>query len=339
MSASLENNDGNSILKRPGVSAAAGALLGLGLGIVLGRATVSVPNESAARLADRPAEAAPLTLAPKAREPEPEPEKTNEYRVQLGRDTPRGKSGRGFERERWGTRQVARLAEKEAVLEFDIEKTSSNYMLTAIIGLEGGKRATLDAKWDGQALGSWGLEPGWGMYGSPVPSALLEKEHHELALSHALPDGVKVSADSVAVYPVSDVAQFGMGPEAVGHLIDGFANIAGRRVWSYGPRSTIGVALDPAQKPYRLIVRGSALAALAPLTVSSKVNGTDVGAATFTAKVTEATWAVPAKALRSGINRIELTYSKTARPTDLDPTSKDNRPLAVRFANVELIPN
>ncbi len=339
MSESLDDTDEVPLFRRPGVSAAAGALLGLGLGIALGRATVSVPQEPAAKSASRPAEAAPLTLSPKAEEPEPEPEKTNEYRVQLGRNTPRGKQGRGFERERSGTRQVARLAEKESVIALDIEPTPGNYMLTAVIGLEGGKRGTLDTKWDGQALGSWTLEPGWAMYASPVPRALLASEHHELAFSHASPDGVKISADSVAIYPVSDVAQFGMGPEAVGHLIDGFANIAGRRVWSYGPHSTIGVALEPAPKPYRLIVRGSALAALAPLTVSSKVNGTDIGSATFTAKVAESTWTVPAKVLRSGINRIELSYSKTARPTDLDPNAKDNRPLAVRFSNVELIPD
>jgi hypothetical protein len=58
----------------------------------------------------------------------------------------------------------------------------------------------------------------------------------------------------------------------------------------------------------------------------------------FDRKATESSWTVPANVLRSGLNKIEFLYARTAVPAELDPQSKDRRPLALRFAEMDLAP-
>ena len=77
---------------------------------------------------------------------------------------------------------------------------------------------------------------------------------------------------------------------------------------------------------------------LAPLQVTVKVNGTDVGSKEFEPKAREARWSIPAGVLRAGLNQIELSYAKTARPVDYNPKSKDKRELALRYGKVALLP-
>lgn len=328
--------DAAGLLRRPAIVAAIGAVLGLGLGIVIGRATVAAPAQPARGEPPSKSEGA---LTPVVEEEEPEPQRSNEYRVQLGRRVPGGKGGRGFEKHRIGARSVARLADKEGSIRFDLDAKASDYLLTAVIHLEGAKPGKLEAQLDGKPLDVWELEPGWQMYSTRLGQDRLEQPDHLLNVAPVLPGGGEVSIDSLAAFPVASDLDIGMGSEAVGLVIDGFSNLGGRSVWSVGPSSVVGVALAPAPRPYRLTVRGSAFAPIAPLSVSCKVNGKNVGSAEIGAKVSDVVWQLDANLLRDGVNRIEFAYPKTAQPAAIDPGSKDKRELAMRFARLELVPN
>jgi hypothetical protein len=331
-----EGGDAAALLRKPAIIAAIGAVFGLGMGIVIGRATVAEPPPPARGGLPSKSEAA---LTPAADEEEPEPQRSNEYRVQLGRRGPGGKGGRGFEKHRVDARPVARLVEKQGSIRFDLDAKAGDYLLTAVIHLEGAKPGKLEAQLDGKPLAAWELEPGWQMYSARVSHDRLEQADHLLQVSPALPGGGEVSIDSLAVFPVASDLNIGMGSEAVGVVIDGFSNLGGRSVWSVGPRSVVGVALSPAAGPYRLTVRGSAFEPIAPLSVACKVNGKSVGSAEIGAKVADVVWQVDANLLRDGVNRIEFDYPKTAQPAAIDSSSKDKRELAMRFARLELVPN
>jgi hypothetical protein len=337
-------------LHMPSITAAIGAIVGLGLGVIVGRATVSPGSESESPLALRPAskgdhskqeaakddESQDEEGKPQKAQREPETLPDDEYRLQVGRRLPEGKRGGGFEHHRVAGRATASLT-AENVLQFDVEPSDAEYVVLAVLGLEGGKGG-VDPKLDGRSLGAWTLTPGWSVYSAPVPKDLLGKNGHELKLAPAAAGGAVVSVDAVAVVPVGNEVGFTMGEESVGHLVEGFANRSGRSVWSLGPRSVVGVALAPAAGPYRLAVRGTALPTLSPLSVACKVNGKDVGSAEFDRKGTSSSWAVPANVLRAGANRIEFSYAKTAVPSELDPKSADQRELALRFSELSLAP-
>jgi hypothetical protein len=323
-----------AMLRKPAIVAAIGAVFGLGMGIVIGRATVSEPAAAARGGPQSKSEAAPT---PAVEEEEPEPQRSNEYRAQLGRRLPGGKGGHGFDKHRVGARPVARLAEKDGTIRFDLDANPGDYLLTAVIHLQGAQSGKLDAQLDGKPLAVWELEPGWQMYSARVSRDRLEQAEHSLRVQPALPTGGEVSIDTLAVFPVASDLNIGMGAEAVGLVIDGFSNLGGRSVWSVGPHAVVGVALAPAPGPYRLTVRGSAFEPLAPLSVRCKVNGKDVGSAEIGAKTADVVWPIDANVLRDGVNRIEFSFPKTAQPAALDPASKDKRELAMRFARLELL--
>jgi len=325
----------------PGITAAVGAIVGLGLGIIIGRATVSSVPESEPPLALRAATAGGEGVkkdGAKPQKPQPEPEALpeDEDRVLVGRRLPEGKQGSGFERHRFGERPTAKLTQA-SVLALDLQASSAEYALLAVLGLEGGKGSVVP-QLDERPLGSWAIEPGWGIYSAPVPHDALGSSQHQLKLTPTVAGGAVVSVDAVALVPVGSEVSFSMGEESVGHLVEGFANRSGRSVWSLGARSVVGVALAPAAGPYSLTVRGSALPSLAPLKVDCKVNGKDIGSAQFERRGTGSRWAVPANVLRAGANRIEFSYAHTAVPSKLDPKSADNRELALRFTELSLIP-
>jgi hypothetical protein len=325
------------LLRLPGVgiAAAAIAVVSLGLGVIIGRATVST---SAGPDSAQPALRPERERGAKADKPKREREQlsADQYRLQVGRNVPNGKHGGGFERQRVAGRHVGRLTD-ESVLRFELVPSSDQYALLAVLGMESGQ-GTVAPTLDGQSLGTWSVGAGWEAFYAPVPSQLLQQPAHELVLNRTVTGENAIDADGVAVVPVGDGVRFTMGEESVGHLVEGFANRSGRSVWNIGPRSLVAVALVPAAAPYRLTVHAAALPAVAPLTVSCKVNGTDIGTAEFGRKAAESGWDVPAKLLRSGLNRIEFFYAKTAVPADLDTKSTDRRQLALRFAELQLAP-
>lgn len=327
-----------AMLKKPVVVGLGAAIGGLILGVIIGRTSVggqpSDPPPSAAadeRLtANRPEQVAE-DVVPEGPLPW--------YRIYFGRPLP--KSARGFERIRGGARPASRLLGKEANVELELEPKPGAYVVTIVASLESAKKGTLNLLLDGQPLGLMELSSAWQIHAVTLPAGLLTSgRKHTLALRvEGAGQAPIVNVDSLAVAPVGSEASLEMGaPSAVGALVDGFGRPSATHVWNQGERSILGVVLEPVAGDYRLSVRGSTLPQLDPLTVTAKVNGTSVGAAVFGRHSTEASWSVPVSALRSGLNRIELNYPKTIKPSDLKPGSKDDRPLAVRFKYVGLKP-
>jgi hypothetical protein len=330
-----------ALLLRRDVIAVLGVLAGLGVGVVLGRETA--PNESAVSQSAKPARGksrgAPEDGDSKGRESPDEDIPTQEYRRHLGRHLPRDDRAQGFAPIGVNSRRVAQIKNKDASLRFAIDPAPGDYVLSTIVYLGESKAGTLRLQLDGQALNALALSEGWNMYASPLPRALLDKPNHELTFTV---DGVSetavVGVDSVAVIPSSDEANFSLGAQGVGNLIDGFSKPSGESAWSDGPTSTLGVVLAPAEVDYRLTVRAGALSRLAPMTVSARVNGKDVGTAAFSKKTAASTWSIPAKTLVQGVNRIEFLYPATAKPVDYNPKSRDKRALALRVYGVSLQP-
>lgn len=322
------------MLRSPAVIGSAGALVGLLVGIFVGRAGSPDAHQDLApatveqRLAKRPGALDPSAAADAAT--------SAEYRGFLGRRTPRG--AKGFTRARIDRRPVVLLSGDHATLRFDIAPKDGSYALISVAALEGAKHAKVHMALDGKPLGESNLNPGWGIYVNEIPVGTLSEGTHELSF-HKDASATNVGIESIAVAPVTPEVDLPMGIGAAGTMIDGFSSPSRDSVWSVGLRSTLGVVLSTAEGNYRLKVRGAAISKLAPLTVSVRVNGKDVGTGLFEKKLTRAEWAVPANTLQPGVNRIEFSYPHTATPAEYNPKSQDNRPLALRFHHVMLQPD
>lgn len=326
--------------RRPEIMGPVSALLGFCIGIVVGRESIpTVPAASRkAKTSEAKPAAAPAT-SPGGAEAAEEAvdELSSEYRRQLGLRLP--KSASGFEATSAPGRRVALIADKEAKLAFELEPLDAEYALTAIVYAGPGNGAKLDVQVDGQALPAATLSEGWHVYYGPVPRGPLAQAPNELTFRVDRGNGTtSVGIESVAIAPLESEMRFSFGPRAIGTLLEGFSKPGGESAWSDGARSVLALPLAPEPKDYRLTVRAGALSRLAPLTVTARVNGTELGTAVFAKKVTENSWAVPAKAMQSGANRVEFSYAETARPTEYNPNSQDKRLLALRFYSVALQP-
>lgn len=322
------------LLKNPAVVGGAGALLGLLLGVLVGRASVGITGDdqplvrAEGHLAQRPENRSAVDEAPAP---------TAEYRLHLGRKLPQG--SKGFTRGRIAKRPVAVLRGERATLRFDIAPSGSSYALTSIAVLDGAKAGKLEVELDGKPLGTSSLNEGWGIYANSLPAGSLSAGTHELTFRHESPGGGSVGVESIAIAPVAEEVELDMGVGASGAMIEGFSGPSRDAVWSNGLRSSLGILLSRAEGNYRLKVRGSAISKLAPLTVSARVNGRDLGTGLFQKKLSTAEWAIPANSLQAGVNRIEFSYPQTATPSEYNPNSRDNRPLALRFQQVTVQPN
>jgi hypothetical protein len=330
-----------------GIAAVVGAAVGLSIGIFVGRATVTPPSKDEAR-ASGPAVASPDKDLKEAKAektggrvpPEPPAMPPETYVANLGRYLPSIQGSEGFKAELSENRPAARLRGTDARLRFSFEAVENKpYALAAIVQLEGANEARLEPSMDGHALGTWTLAKGWALYSSPASKELLAKTEHDLALeASGITDEEAVRVDSMSLVPVGADMIFNIGSESQGHLVDGFSNPGDRSVWSEGPRSVIGGVLAPKPKAYRLDVRSSAYHPLAPLSVVLRVNGKEVGTASVSKKVQDASWRIPPKVLREGVNELVFDYSQTGQPSQFDPGSKDERALAMRYYAVRLVP-
>jgi hypothetical protein len=326
------------LLRSPAILAGAGAVIGLILGIFIGRASVSSSSASTADMPLAQAEARPHAKSKKRRAPAEEPKApTISYRQQLGRKLP--PAAKGLALARVQKREVANLVGTEATVPFQIAANDSSYVLASVVVLEGAKSANLKFQLDGKPAGASSLNEGWNLFTSPIQSGALSGTDHELALRLEAPEGGSLGVESVAVLPVTAGVDMAMGTPAVGSLIEGFSRPSRDSVWSHGLRSVVGVVLAPSAADYRLKVEAAAISKLVPLSVSVKVNGKDVGSDLAQKKVSELSWGIPAKVLQNGVNRIEFSYPQTATPSEYDTKSTDNRPLALRFHRLTIQPD
>jgi hypothetical protein len=327
------------ILRRPSVSGSIGALLGLLAGVLIGRASIPRPEAADVASLSPKKEARTGGNAPPDTSDDDAPvEPTLAYRLHMGRRLP--KSAKGFEVTQISERPVAALKQKTSSVRFDMERGEDEYALSVIAFVEGDKKVIVHPQLDERKLTDISLDPGWGIYWSKVPKETITGLSHELTFGiDEVPEKATIGIDSIALAPMEAQASFALGPEAVGKLVDGFSKPSGTSVWSEGKRSVLGVVLTP--KPatqYRVSVRANALSRIAPLTVSARVNGMAVGSAVFEKKAATSTWSVPASALHTGVNEVELDYPQTASPAEYNAESKDKRSLALRLYSVNIEP-
>jgi hypothetical protein len=330
-----------------GIAAAVGAAVGLSIGIFVGRATVTYPSQDEGAAAGGSVASANKALKEAKAEkgaprvpPAPPAMPPDTYVASLGRYLPSIQGSEGFKAELSENRPAARLRGTDARLRFSFKPAENKpYALAAIVQLEGANEARLEPSLDGHGLGTWTLAKGWALYSSPASKELLANTEHDLALeASGIADGEAVRVDSMALVPVGTGMIFNIGSESQGHLVDGFSNPGDRSVWSEGPRSVISGVLAPASKAYKLDVRSSAYHPLAPLSVVLRVNGSEVGTASVSKKVQDASWRIPPKVLRQGVNELVFEYSQVGQPSQFDPGSKDERALAMRYYSVRLVP-
>lgn len=236
-------------------------------------------------------------------------------------------------------RPLAQLAEPKATVKFELAPVPGDYALTAVARVDGAKSAKVTPTLNGKALPAWSLTGDWAMYTSKVPKDLLAADKDELALATATSkEPVTVKLDTVSLAPISDRATIEAGAPVGGVLIDGFYRTErGKRRWSRGKKSVVGVVLAPSKGPYRLEIEGSGFPPISPVNTTAVINGKEVGTAAFTKKFGKATWEIPAGVLTSGLNRIELTYEKSGQPKAFGK-SKDTRELAAFIERVVLTP-
>jgi hypothetical protein len=77
---------------------------------------------------------------------------------------------------------------------------------------------------------------------------------------------------------------------------------------------------------------------IAPLGVTVLVNGAAAGSLSVPARWSLVSLPLPPTALRDGLNTIDLHYQRTVRPRDVDPSSTDDRDLALMIDRFSLEP-
>ncbi len=211
-----------------------------------------------------------------------------------------------------------------------------------------------------QDIASWSVGADWALFSAVVPDEALSADATAIAFKLTVegPDGQPVadswSAVSSGLAPAMAVDYLRLGPlpDAAGvdlntpwgraQLLTGFWPVerAGgdqMAAWSRGLRSSLGVVLDPGSAGYVLKLYGYAFEPLAPLGVELRINGKSTGTVEI-GELNEYLYDIPADALVTGANTIELIYPRSARPADELPGASDARDLALRLYAVALVP-
>jgi hypothetical protein len=177
-------------------------------------------------------------------------------------------------------------------------------------------------------------------------SVLVERERvvaGDNQLEVTRPKGRGATLERLLLEPISEAVLLDIGgPRGRAYLAAGFSfdETAGGTTctWSDGPSSQLRLFVQPTGASYRLMLRAHAFAPVAPVVATLRINGRPAGSVEMTADFAVRTVLLTPDALRTGVNEIELSYSRTARPSSTLAGSSDNRDLAVRYDWVELTP-
>jgi hypothetical protein len=145
----------------------------------------------------------------------------------------------------------------------------------------------------------------------------------------------------MALEPLPDREAIDLGTsEARPSILDGWSNdeVEGKRtvLWNNGPRSRLQVWLN-GQKEARLRIEARAYSPALPLSVEVRLNDNVVGA--FQPTADWGVYEVPldAKFFGNGASVIEFRYDRTAKPSEHEPGSHDERELAVRWDRITIV--
>jgi hypothetical protein len=174
-----------------------------------------------------------------------------------------------------------------------------------------------------------------------IAPGLLRPGKNRIDVSVASPTQV----DALWIAPAPGWVEIDAGTAAARRQLaagwDPFDEESGPRtvVWSVGARAALAVTMRPEATPYALVVEALAIEAPAPLDAGVVVNGQPVGTLAFSADdFVRATLTIPRGVLVAGDNRVELSWSRLVRPSDLDPDAADGRELAAWVDRVYLVP-
>jgi hypothetical protein len=156
-------------------------------------------------------------------------------------------------------------------------------------------------------------------------------------------DDAALTRDEAITSPQPSAALIDLGSdEAHDQLIEGFfpPERVGRRnaPWSDGKSSVLSFGLTVEPRPYVLAFLAEPYFMIQPLRVSLSLNGKPVGDSEVNAGWNAYSLLVDPGLARNGDNRLAFHYSRTARPSDLDPTSPDTREISVRIDQVQFQP-
>jgi hypothetical protein len=143
--------------------------------------------------------------------------------------------------------------------------------------------------------------------------------------------------------PISEAALLDVGsPRGRAYLSGGFGNDETvdntTCTWSDGGASQISLFVQPTGASYRLTFRAHAFSPVAPVVVTAQINRRPVGSVEVAADFGVHQLVLPAEALRSGANELELSYSRTGRTISTLIGSNDRREPSVRYDWLELAP-
>lgn len=155
--------------------------------------------------------------------------------------------------------------------------------------------------------------------------------------------GTRVALDQCTLVPLESATLVDLGTRAARpYLAAGFNDDERCEpdtcVWSEGSVSRVSLLVRPRPGPYELAFHAHALASLAPLPVTVTLNGHRLESALLGASFQVVTLSVPPGVLADGENTLEFGFTRTARPADFLPGSKDERQLAVSFDWLALEP-
>lgn len=236
---------------------------------------------------------------------------------------------------RWEGKEVVRGRTMAAVtgvgaIKVLMNPTGHRYwvQVTASTGRGAGELAV---KVNGKDVGKAKLAETPGTVVMSIPEDVLITGANTIELSTGAP---RLLVESVELHPQSAEVRIDVNDQdAMSYLQSGWSGREGSGanafIWSNSQRSTVTFAIAPEAKGYRLTVVGRTVA---PLKVNASLNGKSVGLLELGADFAPKTVDIPARLLIAGVNRLELTYSKTVKPPH------DPRQLAVALQRLTLNP-
>ncbi len=247
-----------------------------------------------------------------------------------------------------------------ATFDVNLKPTAARYALSARGRCEGAPRCPLTLRLGGEALGSVELHPEIDLH-----TLLLDQRHIipqgklELVSERRTAPG-KAQLSHLALSPLGPRVELAVGtPEARPYLVSGFypdeADGNRRAAWGAGERSRFALVLAPDDTDYQIQLVAHAHAAVAPLMLKATLERAGEPATPSAGKPKEpsprslgeqrvgpgwgyVTFRVPRGALTTGVNQLTLHYPTTAKPSDTEPGSSDNRSLAVRYEWLRVSP-
>jgi hypothetical protein len=143
--------------------------------------------------------------------------------------------------------------------------------------------------------------------------------------------------------PLPESAVFDFGDESDQPILaDGFSlpeQVGSRQAsWSEGSRSALTFSVQGDAKEHLLAFTAEPYFPISPVLVKIAINGQTAGELELASGWHAYKLKLGAGLIKNADNSLTLSYSKTARPSDVEPNSVDTRELSVRFAQIQIQP-